>query len=187
MKNLFLAIIVLGSTATSSFAQNIGYANVNGIFSLMPETKKMNEDLQIYATGLQKGVDDMKGQLDAIVKQFNDFLAAGDTAKALEIQKQGLAGDKQLQQAVQSAEQQLAQKRGELSQPITDKILGAMQSVAKKKDFDYVLNSVDGSGISIVLLAPDGHDITRAVIDELGIKLEGAKEVPAQDGKKKKK
>lgn len=186
MKNLILAVTILLGTASASIAQNVGYADINAILSVMPENKKVNEDLQIYGTGLQKRVDDMKGQLDVIVKQFNEVLAAGDTAKALEIQKQGLEGDKQLQQAAQGAEQQLAQKRAELLQPVLDKIRVAMEAVAKKKGFDYVLNSVDGSGTSIVLWGPDGHDITRAVVDELGIKLEGAKEAPAE-GKKKKK
>ena len=186
MKHLLMALIAITITTTSSMAQNIGYANVNGIFSLMPETKKMNEDLQIYATGLQKRVDDIKAQLDGLVKQFNTVLAAGDTAKAVELQQQGMEGDKQLNEAAQSAEQQLGQKRNELSRPISDKILGAMESVAKKKGFDYILNSVDGSGISIVLVGPEGHDVTRAIVDELGINLEDAEGAPAANDKNKK-
>lgn len=186
MKKLLLAAIITTASATGSIAQNIGYADVNAILSVMPENKKINEDLQIYGTGLQKRVDDMKSQLDLIVKQFNEVLATGDTARALEIQKQGIEGDKQLQEAAKTADQQLGQKRGELLQPVLDRIRVAMEAVAKKKGFDYVLNSVDGSGTSIVLWGPDGHDITRAVVEELGIKLEGAtEEKPAAEKKKK--
>jgi hypothetical protein len=51
------------------------------------------------------------------------------------------------------------------------------------------MNSVDGSGTSIVLWGPEGADITRAVVDELGIELEES--APASEekagGKKKKK
>jgi hypothetical protein len=65
-----------------------------------------------------------------------------------------------------------------------------MEIVAKKKGFDYILNSVDGSGTSIVLWGPEGHDVTRAIVDELGIKLEGDESAPAaapaEKGKKKK-
>ncbi|MGB0369226.1 MAG: hypothetical protein ACPGD8_07455, partial [Flavobacteriales bacterium] len=62
----------------------------------------------------------------------------------------------------------------------------AMETVAKKKGFDYILNSVDGSGTSIVLWGPEGHDVTRAIVDELGIKLEGDVPAPSEKGKKKK-
>lgn len=192
MKNLILTLSLLIAASSVSVAQKVGYADINAILSVMPDNKKINEDLQIYGTGLQKRVDDMKAQLDVIVKQFNEVLAAGDTAKALELQKQGLEGDKQLREATAAAEQQLGQKRNELLQPVLEKIRKAMEAVAKKKGFEYVLNSVDGSGTSIVLWGPEGHDITRAVVDELGIKLEGQQggEAPApvqeDPGKKKK-
>ena len=185
-----MALVAITITTTSSMAQNIGYADVNAILRVMPENKKINDDLQIYGTGLQKRVDDIKAQLDGLVKQFNTVLAAGDTAKAVELQQQGMEGDKQLNEAAQAAEQQLGQKRNELLQPVLAKMRGAMAAVAKKKGFDYILNSVDGSGTSIVLWSPEGHDVTRAIVDELGIKLEGDESAPAaapaeKDKKKK--
>jgi Skp family chaperone for outer membrane proteins len=76
MKNLLMALIAITITTTSSMAQNIGYADVNAILSVMPENKKINDDLQIYGTGLQKRVDDIKAQLDGLVKQFNTVLTA---------------------------------------------------------------------------------------------------------------
>ena len=105
-----------------------------------------------------------------------------------EFQKQGIEFDKQLQQANAQAEQQLAQKRGELLQPVLTRIRAAMEKVAKSKGFEYVINSVDGSGTSIVLWGPDGADITMEVVTELGIKLEQqGQPAPAQDSGKKKK
>jgi len=189
MKNLLLAITLLLAGTTVASAQKMAHADINAILSVMPENEKINGDLQIYATGLSKRVEDMKAQLDAIVKQFNQVLAAGDTAKAVEIQKQGIEVDKKLQETSQQAEQQLAQKRSELLQPVLERIRTAMKTVATSKGYDYVLNSVDGAGTSIVLWGPEGADITRAVVAELGIKLEGAEEqaAPAEEGKKKKK
>lgn len=192
MRNLVLAIAVMMMVPSLVSAQKIGYADINAILSVMPENKKINEDLQIYGTGLQKRLDDMKAQMEGIVTEFNRVLAAGDTAKALELQKQGMEGDKQIREAAAQAEQQLAQKRSESLQPVLQKIRGAMEIVAKRKGFEYIMNSVDGSGTSIVLWGPDGHDITRDVVAELGIKLEGQEAAqPAapvqQDPSKKKK
>lgn len=188
MKNLILSLILIMATSTLSMAQKFAHADINAILSVMPENEKLNEDLKIYATGLSKMIDDKKTQLDMLVEQFNKVLAAGDTAKAVELQKQGLELDKGLQQSSQQAEQQLAQKRSELLQPVLQRIRTSMEKVAKSKGYEYVLNSVDGSGTSIVLWGPEGSDITRAVVDDLGIKLEGAPAAPVQEpaGKKKK-
>lgn len=191
MRNLLLtfSLILIGSTV--SFGQKMAHADVNAILSVMPENEKINEDLQIYATGLSKRVQDMKAQLDAVVQQFNQVLSAGDTAKALELQKQGIEFDKQLQQANAQAEQQLAQKRGELLQPVLTRMRSAMEKVAKAKGYEYVLNSVDGSGTSIVLWGPEGADITMEVVNELGIKLEQQGQqplpTPSETEKKRKK
>lgn len=191
MKNLILTLSVILFASSASFAQKIASADVNAILSVMPENEKLNEDLKIYATGLSKMVEDKKAQLDQLVKQFEQVLAAGDTAKALEIQKQGLELDKDLQQTNAQAERQLAQKRNELLQPVLERIRTAMGKVATAKGYEYVMNSVDGSGTSVVLWGPEGSDITRAVVAELGIKLEGAapqqEAAPAEEGKKKKK
>jgi len=187
MKNLLLTLIVIGFTSSASFAQKIAFADVNAVLSVMPENKKINEDLQIYATGLQKRLDDMKGQLDGLVAEFQKVLAAKDTAKALEIQKQAIEGEKVVQEAAKKSEQQLAQKRSELLQPALKRIKEAMEAVAKKDGFEYVLNSVDGSGTSSLLWGPEGSDITRKVVAQLGIKLEGDTETPVQDSGKKKK
>jgi outer membrane protein len=186
MKNLLLTVFILAAGSTT-FAQKIAFADVNAVLSVMPENENINEDLQIYATGLQKRLDDMKGQLDGLVKEFQQVLAAKDTAKALEIQKQAIEGEKLVQQTATRSEQQLAQKRSELLQPLLKRIKEAMGAVAKKEGFDYVLNSVDGSGTSSLLWGPEGTDITRKVVGELGITLEGEAENPAQDTGKKKK
>lgn len=178
--------------ATTTFGQKMAHADVNAILSVMPENEKINQDLQIYATGLNKMVGDKKAQLENVIQLFNQTLSAGDTLKAVELQKQGLELDKEVQTAGTQAERQLQQKRNELMLPVLERIRNAMEAVATKKGFDYVMNSVDGSGTSIVLWGPEGADITRAVVDELGIKLESQSEeptqaAPVQDGKKKKK
>ena len=191
MKNLLLTICIIAISAGATFAQKAAHADINAILSVMPDNKKINEDLQIYATGLSKRVEDMKAQLDGVVENFNKVLAAEDTAKALEFQQQGLELDKQYRETAAAAEQQLGQKRNELLQPVLQKIRTAMETVAKKEGYEYVLNSVDGSGTSIYLWGPEGADITRKVVAELGIKLESQQAQPTEaapsDDKKKKK
>lgn len=175
-------------------AQKIAYADINALLSVMPENERINNDLQIYATGLQKRLDDMKAQMELYGQQFQVALGKRDTATAITIQEKAMAMDQQLQESSKQAEQQLQQKRNEMMQPVLERIRKAMESVSKRDGYEYVLNSIDGSGTSIVLFGPEGNNITMKLVDELGIKLEGREgaapapapaPVPAKDVKKK--
>jgi outer membrane protein len=87
----------------------------------------------------------------------------------------------------------LQQKRADMMQPALDRIRKALEAVAKREGFTYIINSVDGSGTSSVLYGPDEHNVTMKLVAELGIKLEGQDgqgtpaqaPAPAAGGKKK--
>ncbi len=191
MKSLSLtALVLLFSLAVQ--AQKIAYADINAIIGVMPENEKVNEDLQIYAIGLQKRLDDLRGQQEQFGQQFQRALAAKDTATAIGIQEKAIELDQQIQQSSQQAERQLQQKRAEMMQPALDRIKKALETIAKRDGFAYILNSVDGSGTSSVLYGPDEHNVTMKLVEELGIKLEGQQPAPsapaaapAEGGKKK--
>lgn len=188
MKRITLLLAVFSLPFLAS-AQKIAYADINAIIGVMPENEKVNEDLQIYATGLSKRLDDLKAQQELFGQQFQKALAAKDTASALKIQEKAIEGEKQLQEETRKAEQQLQQKRGEMMRPALDRIRKAMEAIAKRDGFEYILNSIDGAGTSAVLYGPDENNITMKLVKELGIKLEGmddsAPAAPADDKKKK--
>jgi outer membrane protein len=186
MKVLALVIMVM-STPLMSLAQKIAYADVNAIIGVMPENKKVGEDLKIYATGLQKPLDDMKAEQEVLGKQFQKALSAKDTATALQIQEKALEIDKKLQEASRLAEQQLQQKRSEMMQPALDRIRKALDAVRKRDGYSYILNSIDGAGTTIVLSGPEEDNVTLKLVKELGIELEGqdsAAPAPAPEKKK---
>lgn len=195
MKNITLAAAATVLFSFCAHAQKIGYADINAIISVMPENEKVNEDLQIYAIGLQKRIDDLRAQQEQLGQQFQRALSAKDTATAIGIQEKAVEMDQQIQQSTQQAERQLQQKRGEMMQPALDRIKRALEAVAKRDDFAYIINSVDGSGTSSVLYGPEEHNVTMKLVEELGIKLQGEQSVPApvapasapaqQGGKKK--
>ena len=62
------------------------------------------------------------------------------------------------------AQQDLAKKEEDLMKPIFDKAKAAINKVAKAQGFQYVLNSVEGSGV----LVADGKDLLADVKKELG-------------------
>ncbi len=79
---------------------------------------------------------------------------------------------KQIERQTQQDEQELYSKRIDLLTPIAKKLEEAMDKIAAEEGYKYVLNSSDGTGNSIVIVAPEGDDLTQEVMTELGIELE---------------
>jgi outer membrane protein len=186
MKVLVLVFMVMAAPLMS-LAQKIAYADINAIIGVMPENKKVNEDLKIYATGLQKPLDDLKVEQEVLGKQFQKALAAKDTATALQIQEKAIDIDNKLQESSRKAEQQLQQKRSEMMQPALDRIRKALDAIRKRDGYSYILNSIDGAGTTIVLSGPEEDNVTMKLVKELGIELEGqdgAAPAPAKEKKK---
>ena len=54
-------------------------------------------------------------------------------------------------------------------EPMTTRLANALDSVRIDNGYHMILNSQDGSGLSIVLSAPAEDDLTRKVLKQLGV------------------
>jgi outer membrane protein len=169
-----IAIMALVLSAGSVQAQfKLGYADINGIMGVMPEREKINEDLQTYALGLQKMLEDVKAQRESAVEKYQAKTQAKDTTGLGAITNQAITADQNFQKASQQAEGRLAEKRAELMKPVVERVEKAIAEIAKEGGYTYILNSVDGSGTSNILFGPPTDNVTLKVVAKLGIKLEG--------------
>ncbi|MEM6767447.1 MAG: OmpH family outer membrane protein [Bacteroidota bacterium] len=153
-------------------AQKIGHANIELILAYMPETKSMQEQVNTYEAKLGEKLKIKEDYARTKVQEYQEKAQGGATAEAL----QPLEGELQkLQQEIQqeraTASQQAMIKRQELMTPITEKVGAAIKKIADANGFAYILNTTDGSGMSIVLHGPEENDMTKAIMDELGVKI----------------
>jgi Skp family chaperone for outer membrane proteins len=65
----------------------------------------------------------------------------------------------------------MMQMRGELLEPVLEKLQKAIKKVAEEKGYTFILNTVDSQALSIVLHGPEDDDITLAVMTALGIEI----------------
>ena len=70
------------------------------------------------------------------------------------------------------ADQKLLKKRQELMKPILQRLDENLKYLADGEGYDYILNSVDGNGVTIVLRGPEEHDLTEKLMKKLGIENE---------------
>jgi len=164
-----MALLTIGIAfmATLCKAQTkTGYANFNAIVDALPAKANMLKDMQTYQKTFEDEVQLMQNNYQAKLKVYIDTKAT--MTDAVRIQAEGeLAG---LQTAIQNyntqAQQKLAARQQELSKPILDHVMLALQTVATEKGYAYVLDSSQ----QIVLVGPPADDLTAAVKLKLGVK-----------------
>lgn len=183
LKTILLTALMVISLAGSTFAQQnikIGYANIEAILLYMPETKSMNQTIETFRTKLGQDLQNRQAYAQTKLGEYQEKMQTGGypseaDQKAAEDELVKL--DQEIQQKAAESDQKLMAKRQDLMAPIVEKVQKQIKSLASDEGYTYILNTVDGSGVSIVLHGPEGDDLTEKLLNRLGIQL------PKQDGK----
>lgn len=167
MKKIKIFAFVLGLVMMSSFASNaqkIGYVNVEGIVSALPEIPKIQAALQKYSE------DSIGAQFQALSAEYNrkdSIIKDPKTVKSLkETAQRDLNDIAATLQNWQNIGSQMSQaKQAELLGPLYNKVMDAVRAVAKEKGYAYVLTR------EAFIVAPDGDNLDLTVAQKLGIKV----------------
>jgi outer membrane protein len=165
------AIIVLaaGLFSGSVQAQNkTGYIRVDEMVSLMPDLKKIDTMLNSF----QK--DSLSSTYNYLLSEYqrNDSIVKDTIRQPLVVRQQAskqLAGFLEDLQNWQSTAQSLVEaKQNALLQPVYEKVMKAINEVAKEKGYVYIFSR------EALLVAPPGDDILPLVAEKLKVKLPAA-------------
>jgi outer membrane protein len=171
MRKLFF-VLVFGLAAVVSNAQTaplkVGYADVEYIFSQMPESKAMESDLQAMQTQLKKSYDGKVAEFQKKLQEYQQFGATVPDA----VKQNSERELQQLQQNIQKFEQDsqadLQKKQAQLLEPIQLKVGKAIEDMAKENGFTFVLISQIG-GVDVILYADEKLDVSDLVLKKMGI------------------
>ena len=164
MKKLAL-LAIFGLLTLASSAQKFGHINSQELLSLMPERTTAETSLQDYAKGLENQLMSMQTEYQSMVENYqNNEESYDDLTKQDKIAEiQGL--EKRLTTFQQSAQASLQEKEQELLKPILEKAQNAIDVVAEKGKYTYILDSSAG----FILYSKDSEDILDKVKKELGL------------------
>lgn len=177
MKNTTLLIVLLaGFFAISANLENdtkIGYVYMDRVLMNMKETQDMNAVLDKFTAEKAELIRKNTEFLNNKITEFQRKEKAGELTEAGRIISTNEIRDLQvaLENQARDNERELMLKRNELLAPVASKLETAMDKVAAANGYKYVLNSADGTGNSIVIVAPDADDLTKKVMDHMGIQL----------------
>jgi outer membrane protein len=172
MRTLFFMIAcVLAafvSNAQTPDSPKIGFADVDYIFSQMPEAKQIETELKSMETQL-------RNNLDAKVKEFQAKLAdyQKNAPTMLEAVKANTERELQMLQdnltkLQQDAQTTIQTKNTQLMEPVYDKVGKAIDDVAKENGFTLILNQQIG-GLDVILYGDEKADVSDLVLKKMGI------------------
>ncbi|GAB1308483.1 OmpH family outer membrane protein [Urechidicola sp. KH5] len=162
LKTLLLVAVVAFGFNMVQAQSKVAHVDLGEIIKSMPETKAMNDDLEKLKKTYE---DDLKAkgeELDAKVKKYDAEAPQQTQQENQKRVKEVQQEDLKIQQGLQFAERDIANKGNEMSKPIFEKARNAVDAVAKELGYDYVLDVNS-------LIVAQGKDITENVKAKLGI------------------
>ena len=170
MKKLMMFLpLCLMIMALPAVAQKVAFVNSATILRELPEAQKAQKELETQIGAWQQELERMGTQLQADVEDYQKKQAmmdpAAKAAKERQITElQQRARDFQLRK-FDTQEGEAVKLREQKLEPIQQKVLAAIETVAKEEGFEYVLDKV--SEATIVLYADPAFDLTYKVLDRL--------------------
>ena len=184
-KLILLFVLALGiittQAQTETASSKIGFADIDYIFSQMPEAKQIEAELNSTQTQLKNQID---GKVQEFQKKLADYQQNLNTM--LDAVRQNTERELQqlqqnLQQLQQDAQATIDKKRGQLMEPVYKKVGKAIEEVAKENGYTFVLNQQIG-GLDVILYGDEKHDVSDLVLKKLGVTPKPATDAKSTPG-----
>ena len=164
MKKLLL--ILLMAAPLSLFAQKFAHFDYTSVMQNLPEYKAVSTELEKYQTELESMKKELQTKAEKYAKEDTD--STPDNIK--ERHNQELQDMYQRLQQAQEDNTQAFQKAQETKmQPVTQKVLDAVNAVAKEGQYVYVMDKNASQAAGIIINEAISTDITAQIKAKLGI------------------
>jgi len=179
---------LLAQTTPASGLTKIGYTNVDYVISKLPESKVMQNQLEVTKAQLDKALGETykeaQEKYEAYQKNGTNMTDVIRADKEKELQNL----QTRIQEMQTNAQTSLQTKQQQLLEPILTKVNNAIQEVGKESGFLYILNMDAGQGTTPIILfaASEENNATNLILRKLGVdpdKVEAAAPAAAAPAK----
>lgn len=180
MKQKLMAILVLATiistpllaqTTPAGASSKIGYTNVDYVLGRLPESKTIQNQLEVTKAQLDKALQETYKEAQ---EKFESYQKNGsnmtDVIRAdKEKELQNLQN--RIQEMQSNAQTSLQNKQSQLLEPVLNKINNAIQEVGKENGFLYILNMDAGAGSTPIILfaASEELNASNLILKKLGV------------------
>ncbi|CAG4989275.1 hypothetical protein DYBT9275_00258 [Dyadobacter sp. CECT 9275] len=186
MKQKLMAFMVLMTIITTPlFAQTpltkIGYTNVDLLILRLPESKKMQNELEVTKAQLDKALGETYKEAQEKYEAYQKNGANMTEVIRADKQKELENLQTRIQEMQNNAQQSLQAKQQQLIEPILTKVNNAIQEVGKENGFMYILNMDAGANTTPIILYAGSEElsVTNLILKKLGIDPDKVETAPA--------
>lgn len=166
-----LIVVFLLSSTFSLFAQQatirIGYVDSGLILQQLPEAQKIQKELDNLLQKYQSELDQMVKSYQSKVDEYQKKEAMLSTQAKEQMQREILELERKIYEYRDrklGPQGEFEQEREKRLKPLRDKIIDAIEAVAKEEKLNFVF---DKAGDVLLLYADKQFDITFKVLDKL--------------------
>lgn len=160
--------ILTTQAQTPTTSTKIGFADVDYIFSQMPEAKQIDTELKSTQTQLKNQIDSKTQEFQ---KKLADYQANMNTmldAVRQNTERELTQLQENLQKLQQDAQTTIQNKQAQLMEPVYKKVGKAIEDVAKENGYTFILNQQIG-GLDVILYGDEKNDVSDLVLKKLGV------------------
>lgn len=166
VKKIAVALILfVAATGFVNAQSKVAHIDVTQLLSAMPEMKTAQAELKKLQETYSADLENSMKELQNKAAQYQNESPSKTDEENKKRSEEIMGFQKNINEAQQSAQQQLQKKESELFGPISEKAKVAIEKVAAAQGIDYVLDAQPRAG----LLVANGKDLLADVKKELGI------------------
>lgn len=175
MKKFFILLVLSILCGSASWAQKIGYTDMEFITSKMPEYQLAQTEMKKFSEKWAKEIQDKFAEIDRMQRAYmaEEILLTEDLKRT----RQSEIKEKELEAGEYNSkifgmEGLLFQKKKELMKPVLEKVQRAVTKVCSQRRLDFMFDK--SSDIGMLYTNPK-HDYSDYVMEELGIDPKNSK------------
>lgn len=156
-----LLMIAVGANAQ----QKVGYVNSTKIFSEIPEAADAQKKLEAIAKPVQDEIEKREKEIDNKLNEYKQKEALMNDAAKRTAQQEIYDMDQKLREYKLQKNEELGKQQDKIINPIKEKILKAIEAVAKAEKYTFVFDQTEN--VRVLLYGDPREDLTNRVIDRL--------------------
>lgn len=178
---LFILIIFINFVSFAQKAQKVAYIDMNYILENIPEYNEAQSKLDVKVKKWQQKLNELSNEIETLKNDLSNEKSLltkeliNEREEDIQIKEKEL---QRLQIAYFGPKGDLFQLRKQLATPVQDQVYNAIQEIAKRKKYDFVL---DKSSDLILLYSNSKYDISDLVLNSI---VKGRKKKAVADRKK---
>lgn len=165
MKKLILMLMLFAPM--SMFAQKFGHLNSQQVMNDMPEFVKARGEIEATAKQYENDLKAMQDELQRKAEEYEKTKSTMNATKQKETEDELMKLNEKIRTAYNDNSQALQKAQQEKMQPITAKLVNAIQAVGKAGNYVYIMDITSGIPYISQTLS---EDVTAKVKAELAKK-----------------